>query len=192
MSRSGSWAVPEPRQTRSETKSRCKSLRLCGGRPCASGPRARGGRRQVLPGGCGSPGSRRPDPPPRRGPANLGPWRRAEPLLGGAASLRTAEAVSSRLPVLAGSATPGPRAPESPSPHGLRWCEEEAAGREAPARSTHSLSSTQSTFLVLGGHSSSGVLSSCDVSSTLWPKRRNSIISVPSARLVVCPFSLYF
>lgn len=87
---------------------------------------------------------------------------------------------------------PGPRAPESPSPHGLRWCEEEAAGREAPARSTHSLSSTQSTFLVLGGHSSSGVLSPCDVSSTLWPKRRNSIISVPSARLVVCPFSLYF
>lgn len=151
MSRSGSWAVPEPRQTRSETKSRCKSLRLCGGRPCASGPRARGGRRQVLPGGCGSPGSRRPDPPPRRGPANLGPWRRAEPLLGGAASLRTAEAVSSRLPVRSRERHPGPPGPRVPQPPRASVAREARSG----ARGTcpkHTLPELNSVnFSCLGG-----------------------------------------
>lgn len=147
MSGSGSRAVPEPRQTRSETKSRCKSLRLCSRaavrlRPEGAGLAAAGA-------GPGAPGPvpfAWPGRSAERGFA-LPPAPEARGVLAGRGrpSLPSAEAVSSRQPVRGGE-----RDPEPPSARGSGWRLEDAAGAEVPARNTHWQNSTRSTFLVLG------------------------------------------
>lgn len=104
----------------------------------------------------------------------------------GRPSLPGAEAVSSRRRVRGGE--------RAPSPEPLRaWVVLRGhSGREAPVRNTqetHTLAELNSVnFSCLGENSSNGVLSPCDTSSTLWPKRRNRLNSLFFARLVMRPF----
>lgn len=68
-----------------------------------------------------------------------------------------------------------------------------ALGGHSGARGTcpkHALSqsSTPSTFLVLGTIPPVVFYCPCDMSSTLWPKWRKSLISLFFASLTVCPF----
>lgn len=145
-----SWAVPEPRQPRSETKSRCKSSRLRRWRPCASALRALGWRRAGrAPGALGPSGCGRPDAAPSRHSVCAWPRRRAESSRGGAARHFPArKLLSSRQRGEQETARPG--APELLRARGALRGHSGATGT-CPKR-TLAQSSTRSTFLVLGGH----------------------------------------
>lgn len=146
MSGSRSGAVPEPRHSRSETKSRCKSSRLGRWQPCASALRARGWRGRIWPGAPDPSRSRHRDALRGGRAGYLGPRGRAGSLRGGAAGCFPA-----RKPGVQGSlgASDEPDL-KPPSPRGPGWCWVPSGARGTCPKSTHPQSSTRSTFRVLG------------------------------------------